>query len=107
MAKFAEGRIEAFNGPAELEAPDNLEQVVVDFVNQARHTLDIAVQELDSEEIAQAIMDEGIHLFQFFCGDYVACIKVFNRCCNLCREIGGIKFINCDNTAITSNDIVP
>jgi hypothetical protein len=57
MASFADGKIEAFIGPTELGAADNLEQVIVDFIAGARTSLDIAVQELDSEPIAQAILD--------------------------------------------------
>ncbi|AWS44387.1 phosphatidylserine/phosphatidylglycerophosphate/cardiolipin synthase family protein [Streptosporangium sp. 'caverna'] len=57
MAAFAGNKIEAFVGPAELGAADNLEGVIVDFIGGARHSLDIAVQELDSEPIAQAILD--------------------------------------------------
>ncbi|GAA2914887.1 phospholipase D-like domain-containing protein [Streptosporangium fragile] len=57
MAAFAGDKIEAFVGPVELGAADDLERVIVDFVDGARHSLDIAVQELDSEPIAQAILD--------------------------------------------------
>lgn len=74
MAEFAEGRIEAFNGPAELGAPNNLEQVIVDFIDQAQHTLDIAVQELDSEVVAQAILDarwRGVDIRVFLEQDYL------------------------------------
>ncbi len=39
--------------PAQL---DNLEQVIVDFLDGARKSLDIAVQEVDSEPIARAIV---------------------------------------------------
>ena len=41
----------------ELGAPDDLEQVIVDFIGGAKQSLDIAVQEIDSEPIAQAILD--------------------------------------------------
>ena len=57
MAVFADGKIEAYVGPQELGGADNLEQVIVDFIAGARRSLDIAVQELDSEPIAQAILD--------------------------------------------------
>jgi phosphatidylserine/phosphatidylglycerophosphate/cardiolipin synthase-like enzyme len=57
MAAFAGNKIEAFVGPTELGAADNLEGVIVDFIGGAQHSLDIAVQELDSEPIAQAILD--------------------------------------------------
>jgi phosphatidylserine/phosphatidylglycerophosphate/cardiolipin synthase-like enzyme len=57
MAAFAGGKIEAFVGPTELGAADGLEQVIVDFIGGAERSLDIAVQELDNEAVAQAILD--------------------------------------------------
>lgn len=57
MGVFAGGRIEAFVGPTELGAADDLESVIVDFIAGAEDSLDIAVQELDSEPIAQAVLD--------------------------------------------------
>ncbi|MFE3449673.1 phosphatidylserine/phosphatidylglycerophosphate/cardiolipin synthase family protein [Nonomuraea sp. NPDC059194] len=57
MTMFAGGKIEAFVGPTELGAADDLEQVIIDFINGAQRFLDIAVQELDSEPIAQAVLD--------------------------------------------------
>ena len=57
MAGFADGKIEAFVGPTELGAADDLERVIVDFIGGAERSLDIAVQELDNEAIAQAILD--------------------------------------------------
>ena len=57
MASFAEGKIQAYVGPPELGAADDLEQVIVDFIVGAKTRLDIAVQEIDSRLIAQAILD--------------------------------------------------
>ena len=74
VASFADGKIEAFLGPAELKAPDNLEAVIVEFLRGARKSLDIAVQELDSEPIAQAILDarwRGIDVDLFLEQDYL------------------------------------
>lgn len=74
MASFAQGKIEAFVGPAELGAPDDLEAVIVDFIRGARKSLDIAVQELDNEVIAQAILDatyRGISVRMFTEQDYL------------------------------------
>lgn len=74
MAAFAQGKIEAFCGPQELGAPDDLEQVIVDFIRAARKTLDIAIQELDNEVIAQAILDaalKGISIRMFMEQDYL------------------------------------
>ena len=74
MASFAGGKIEAYVGPKELGAADDLEQVIVDFVAGARSTLDIAVQELDSEPIAQAVLDarwRGVSVNLFLEQDYL------------------------------------
>jgi phosphatidylserine/phosphatidylglycerophosphate/cardiolipin synthase-like enzyme len=74
VARFAGGKIEAYVGPKELGAADDLEQVIVDFIAGARSTLDIAVQELDSEPIAQAILDarwRGVSVNLFLEQDYL------------------------------------
>src|SRR6266545_3133681 len=74
MASFAGGKIEAYVGPQELGAHDDLEAVIVDFVAGARSTLDVAVQELDSEPIAQAILDarwRGVSVNLFLEQDYL------------------------------------
>src|SRR4030065_403904 len=53
---FLNGRLQAFLGPpGAAGAPDDLEAVIIDFINQSEHTLDIAVQELDNPRIAAAI----------------------------------------------------
>jgi hypothetical protein len=39
MTAFADGKIEAYLGPRELEAPDDLEAVIVDFIAGARESL--------------------------------------------------------------------
>ena len=74
MAQFANGKIEAYVGPLELGAADDLETVIVDFVAGARSTLSIAVQELDNEAIAQAILDaswRGVRVELFLEQDYL------------------------------------
>lgn len=74
MASFAGGKIEAFVGPPELGAADDLEQVIVDFIRGARSSLDIAVQEIDSRAIAQAILDarwRGVRVHMFLEQDYL------------------------------------
>jgi phosphatidylserine/phosphatidylglycerophosphate/cardiolipin synthase-like enzyme len=79
MAPFAGGKIEAFVGPPELGAADQLEQVIVDFIAGARLSLDIAVQELDSEPIAQAILDarfRGVSVRMVVEQDYLLTAKV-------------------------------
>ncbi len=74
MASFADGKIEAFVGPTELGAADDLESTIVDFICDARKSLDIAVQELDNEAIAQALLDaayRGISIRMFTEQDYL------------------------------------
>ena len=56
MAAFAGGLIECFAGPLEKGAPDDLEAVIVAFIDGARKELQVAVQELDNEQIARALV---------------------------------------------------
>ena len=74
MTAFADGKIEAYLGPTELGAPDDLESVIIDFINAARSSLDIAVQELDNPRIAQSILDarwRGVDVDLFLEQDYL------------------------------------
>jgi hypothetical protein len=74
VATFGDGKIEAYVGPVELGAADNLEQVIVDFIGGAKKSLDIAIQEIDSRTIAQAILDarwRGVRVQMFIEQDYV------------------------------------
>lgn len=57
MGEFAGGKIELYVGPTELGAADDLEQVIIDFIQGAKDSLAMAVQEIDSMLIAQAILD--------------------------------------------------
>lgn len=50
------GSVEMYVGPTVLGAPDDLEAVICTFIGGARHSLLIAVQELDSRAIAVAIL---------------------------------------------------
>ncbi len=50
------GKVEFYAGPQDVGAPDNLEQVIVDFIDGAEKRLEIAVQELESVPIAEAII---------------------------------------------------
>jgi len=43
-------------GPREVGGPDDLQEAIVKFIDGAKKKLDIAVQELDCEEIAKAIV---------------------------------------------------
>jgi len=55
MAKII-GNIELYMGPNQLGGPDNLEEVIVQFIDGAQERLLIAVQELDSQAITAAIV---------------------------------------------------
>ncbi|MFB0517124.1 MAG: phospholipase D-like domain-containing protein [Candidatus Neomarinimicrobiota bacterium] len=50
------GNLELYMGPSELGAPDNLEEIIVQFIDGARKRLDVAVQELESVPIASALI---------------------------------------------------
>jgi len=50
------GKLELYMGPPGAGAPDDLRQVIVDFIDGATKRLEIAVQELEDEAIAQAIV---------------------------------------------------
>lgn len=50
------GNIEIHMGPRQVGAPDDLLRPIVDFIDGAKRRLDVAVQELDSKEIAKAIL---------------------------------------------------
>ena len=74
MTAFANGKIEAYLGPTELGAPDDLETVIIEFIKQSKSSLDIAVQELDNPRIAQAIVDaswRGVDVDLFLEQDYL------------------------------------
>ena len=58
MTVFASGKIEAYVGPTELGAADDLESVISEFIAGARSALAVAVQELDNPVIAQALLSE-------------------------------------------------
>ena len=49
------GKIRLHMGPHSIGGPDNLEDAITAFISKAEKSLDIAVQELDSEIIARAI----------------------------------------------------
>jgi hypothetical protein len=52
---FLNGRLQVFLGPQENGAPDNLEQIIIQFIDDAQHSLDVAVQEIDNPRIAAAL----------------------------------------------------
>ncbi|HEX6782324.1 MAG TPA: phospholipase D-like domain-containing protein [Solirubrobacterales bacterium] len=55
MQDLAGGKLRCYCGPQELGAPDDLEATIVEFIAGTTETLDIAVQEIDSLPIAEAI----------------------------------------------------
>ncbi|MEO7841164.1 MAG: phospholipase D-like domain-containing protein [Anaerolineales bacterium] len=55
MSKIV-GNIELYMGPQELGGQDNLRDVIINFIDGAQTSLYIAVQELDSKPIADAII---------------------------------------------------
>jgi hypothetical protein len=74
MAVFADGKIEAYVGPPELGAADDLETVITEFIRGAKATLSVAVQEMDNPVIAQALLDaswRGVRVEVFLEQDYL------------------------------------
>jgi phosphatidylserine/phosphatidylglycerophosphate/cardiolipin synthase-like enzyme len=74
MQSFADGKIDVYLGPLELGAADNLEPAIVDFIGGARKSLDIAVQEIDSMPIAEALINarwKGVSINVFVEQDYI------------------------------------
>lgn len=57
---FAGGTIKGYVGPSELGAPDALERVIVEFIEGATDTVDVAVQELDNIPIAEALIRQKL-----------------------------------------------
>ncbi|MDH5181938.1 MAG: phospholipase D-like domain-containing protein, partial [Gammaproteobacteria bacterium] len=51
------GSVEFYAGPKQLGAPDDLEDVIIKFIKGAKKKLCIAVQELENENIANAIIE--------------------------------------------------
>ena len=56
MSFILNDRLEFHMGPAPLGAPDDLERVIVDFIDGATTSLDVAVQEIESRPIAKALV---------------------------------------------------
>ena len=50
------GKVEFYAGPHLVSGPDNLEDAIVGFIDAARKSLDVAVQELESRPIADALL---------------------------------------------------
>lgn len=68
------GGIELYAGPAVLGAPDDLDAAIRGFLDDAEHTLLVAVQEIDSEPIADALLSaarRGVRVRVILEGDYL------------------------------------
>ena len=52
---FLNRRVQLFYGPQEQGAADNLEAIILRFIDEAEHSLELAVQELDNPRIAAAL----------------------------------------------------
>lgn len=62
-------------GPESLGAKDNLETAIIDFIEAAKQTLDVAVQELESLSIAEALIaatKNGVKVHLVLEGDYLS-----------------------------------
>ena len=51
------GNVELYMGPLAAGAPDDLKRVIIDFISGTEKRLEIAVQELEDEDIARAIIE--------------------------------------------------
>ena len=75
MTAFAGGGIECYAGPTQKGAPDDLEAVIIGFIDGARRELQVAVQELDNEPIARALvrakLERGVDVEVFLEQDYL------------------------------------
>lgn len=68
------GSLEFYAGPTVLAGPDDLDAAIRRFIDGAQHSLFIAVQELDSEPIARAILAaaaRGVRVHLILEGDYL------------------------------------
>jgi phosphatidylserine/phosphatidylglycerophosphate/cardiolipin synthase-like enzyme len=68
------GGIQLYMGPTALGAPDDLEAVVKTFIDDAEESLFVAVQEIDSRVIAEAIIaarQRGVNVKVILEGDYL------------------------------------
>ncbi|MFQ5914296.1 MAG: phosphatidylserine/phosphatidylglycerophosphate/cardiolipin synthase family protein [Nitrospinota bacterium] len=69
------GNVSVYMGPHTLNAPDNLEEAIVSFIDQAKNNLDVAVQELESRRIAEALIQakgRRVKVRVVLEGDYLA-----------------------------------
>ncbi len=68
------GGVELYMGPKSVGGPDDLDLAIREFIGEADHTLAIAVQEIDSRPIAEAILEakrRGVQVRVILEGDYL------------------------------------
>ena len=68
------GGVELYMGPKSVGGPDDLDLAIREFIGEADHSLAIAVQEIDSRPIAQAILEakrRGVQVRVILEGDYL------------------------------------
>jgi phosphatidylserine/phosphatidylglycerophosphate/cardiolipin synthase-like enzyme len=68
------GGLDLYTGPKTLGATDDLDAVIREFIDDARHSLDLAVQEVDSRSIADSIIaarKRGVRVRLILEGDYL------------------------------------
>lgn len=75
------GSVSLYMGPHTLGAPDNLEDAIVGFIDEAKETLDVAVQEMESEPIARAFVrakQRGVTIRMVLEGDYLIAARALS-----------------------------
>lgn len=68
------GNVELFMGPREVGGEDDLKSAITNFIDSATKSLEIAVQELDSRDIAEAVIkarQRGVRVKLVLEGDYL------------------------------------
>jgi phosphatidylserine/phosphatidylglycerophosphate/cardiolipin synthase-like enzyme len=68
------GGVDLYMGPTSVGGPDDLDQAIRDFIDDAKHSLAIAVQEIDSRPIAKTILAaklRGVRVRVILEGDYL------------------------------------
>lgn len=68
------GNLTVYMGPHTLGAPDDLDAAIVAFIDGAKKSLDVAVQELEQESIADALIrarQRGVKVRMVLEGDYL------------------------------------
>lgn len=72
------GSLKLYMGPQQLGAPDDLAAIIIDFIDRAQEQLFIAVQELESRPIAEAILrgeGRGVRVWLILEGKYLTVDK--------------------------------